>query len=532
MITKKQFEELYAEHSLTWEEFTSEPASDQDLLENYLPSKLWRLNNLYTIVNKDGERIPFVMNLSQHKVYAASLQHSRVIILKSRQQGISTFWLISFFDDALFMSDMNCGLMAQGKAEASTLLKRIGIAWDNFPEAFKEFFSLQQVKATTEELGWNTGSTLFIRTSFRSATLQRLHISEYGKIAKIYPERAKEVKTGTLQAIKPGNTAVIESTAEGINDFKRMWDAAVASEQRISKCEVQQFSGKEFKPVFLSWLDDPDCWSEYPREASTEQLKYFEELEALTGRTIVDQQRWFWLDQYRELGEDIYQEYPATPDEAFRKTNDGAFYARQFNLHVVRNKRLIPGLYDPNLPVHVALDLGISATDYFVLVYFQRFREEWRLVQEYTNTGEGLEHYVEHMKSTGYNIGTIVAPHDLKVRELGTGISRKQRLLELGVHNLRVLPLLPIADGIEAFRRIIPNLYVDPDTCPYLIACIQNYSKEWDERNETWKRTPLHNKWSHGADALRVMAMSKLAEASVDEPFAPQANEVYDGMAF
>src|SRR5690606_21526983 len=91
-ISEEEFKEIYPEHLHDlYYLLVTRPETEEEFLEFYLPSKLWRLNNLYTIVNKHGESVPFVMNKSQHKVYAASLIHSRIIILKSRQQGISTF---------------------------------------------------------------------------------------------------------------------------------------------------------------------------------------------------------------------------------------------------------------------------------------------------------------------------------------------------------------------------------------------------------------------------------------------------------
>jgi len=164
-ISEDQFKAIYGD-SIDIKLFTTLPTSDEELISDYLTSKLWRLNNLYTIVDKQGKRIPFRMNYAQHRVYAESLQHARLIILKSRQQGISTFWLVSFLDDALIRPDFQVGLMAQGKAEASTLLKRVKLAWNTFSPELKEFLALRLLRDNTEELSFANGSTLFIRTFF------------------------------------------------------------------------------------------------------------------------------------------------------------------------------------------------------------------------------------------------------------------------------------------------------------------------------------------------------------------------------
>jgi hypothetical protein len=506
-ITEEQFTEIYGE-SVDIQIFKEPAQTEEAMIQDYLPSKLWRMNNLYTIVDKEGTRGIFRMNLSQHRVYAASLHHPRIVILKSRQQGISTFWLISFFDDAMFIPNFTIGLMAQGLDESSTLLTRVKLAWEEFPPEIREFLGIVMTRDNTAELAFMNGSTIFIRTSFRSTTLQRLHISEYGKICSRDPKRAKETKTGTLQAIMAGNTVVIESTAEGDNDFKRTWDTAVEAEAKAIRLGTGLFAGKDFKPIFLSWLDDPDCSSDHYEEPSLKQTEYFDSLEAELGRVVAVSQRNFWIAQYRELADDIYQEYPATPSEAFAKLHDGAYYAKLFNIHVVQAGRIRSNLYDANLEVNVAMDIGMD--DCTFMIFYQVFGGEIRIIAEYENSGEALAHYVSKINQTEYKVNWVIGPHDLKVRELGTGISRQDTLRKLGVTRLRVLPSSSVQEGIEAVRQLIKGLYID-ESCRETIKCIKNYSKEWDERKEVWKSKPLHDQFSHGADALRYLAMGNIS---------------------
>jgi hypothetical protein len=499
------------------------PTDDDDFLDRYVTSKLWRMNNLYHIVDKEGNLRKFEMNKAQHAVYGALLEHPRLIILKSRQRGISTFWLLAFFDDALIIPNLSIGLMAQGEQEASTLLQRIKIAWDNLPVEYKELVGASILRDNAREIAFTNGSSIYIRTSFRSATLQRLHISEYGKIARRTPERARETKTGTLQAIAPSNPTIIESTAEGQNDFKNMWEQAKIAELRWSK--IGQWGRKDFKPVFLSWLDDEDCVSNVPEEATPAQQEYFTQLELNTGHKVTDLQRNFWLAQYKELGDDIYQEYPATPEEAFTRISEGCYYSALFMKWIVSKKRIQSKLYDENLEVNVAIDLGMDDT--FTMIYFQRYRDEWRIIDEYTNHSEALAHYVGHMNATGYKINYVICPHDIQVRELGTGLSRETILRRLGVRKLMVLERMDIMDGIEAVRTTIPNIWID-SRCTYILDCFRNYSKEWDDRTHTWKAR--HDEWSHGADALRYMVQSGVKRLKQDRQQGPM--EQADGLAF
>lgn len=538
-ITKEEFKNLYGS-SVDSSIFESVPKSTEDLIINFLSSKLWRLNNLYSIINKKGELVLFRMNKAQHVVYAASLEHPRLIILKSRQQGISTFWLIYFFDDALTIPNLNIGLMAQGKDEAGTLLDRVKIAWENIDPEIQQFLNVVIVRDNTGELKFNIKTTIFIRTSFRSATLQRLHVSEYGKICAENPKRAKETKTGTLQSISPGNIVVIESTAEGANDYKRMWDTATEREIMISNGTLDKFSGKDFKPVFLSWLYDPDCLSPTYEVATTEQTKYFDDLEIKLNLVISQKQRNFWIAQWRELGEDTYQEYPAIPEEAFRRTNKGTYYAHAYTQFILRHKREIVNLYDVNLEVNVALDLGVDEDDFFYMLFFQRYGNEWRMINEYFNVGAlGLEHFVEHMRELEdgplkYRINKVVCPHDIRVRELGAGgRTREQSLRKLGVEDILTIDKTgSVAADIELVRQTIPNMWIDPSTCPQTIKCFKNYARMWDERAGTWAKKANHNEWSHGADAIRAMVKSGVERvASKEEMIRERKQLIVDGVA-
>lgn len=500
-ISREQFKAIYeGTKVLEYEEiFFSDPKDEKDLQENFLTSKLWRLNNLYTIVNKHGKQVRFRMNLSQHKVYAASLRHSRLIILKSRQQGISTLWLVSFFDDACTVRNYSIGLMAQGQDEASTLLGRVKILWDTLPIAFKNYLSLRIAVDNTKALSLNNGSSIFVRTSFRSTTLQRLHISEMGKIANKYPEKAQETKTGTLQAIAPGNTAVIESTAEGDNLFKDMWDNAIKY--------FGELSAKDFYPVFLSWVDDPDCVEPREQIITDKQAKYFSEVEKELGYKLTQEQKNFWIMQFRELGDQIYQEYPTTPIEAFMSNKDGAYYARLYLEWVKGYKREIVDLYDKNLDVQVAVDLGMNDTN--VLTVFQDYNDETRIIDEIHDSGQPISYYTDELKKKPYfnNIRHLILPHDAEVTELTSGKTRRQVFAEeLPGVDITVLERISVNEGIEAVRQLLRRLWIDPK-CQYLISCLFNYRKEYDEKRSRWRDKPEHDEYSNGADSIRYAAI-------------------------
>jgi hypothetical protein len=472
--------------------FRNSPDTDAELVGIFLASKLWRLNNLYTIVDKIGYKRRFVMNFSQFYIYSRKILHPRNIILKSRQQGISTLFLIDFYDDMLTLDNLSVGMMAQDAPAAGKLLERVKLLEQNLDPAIKQFFNIETVKDNTEELGFSNGSTMYIRTSFRSATLQRLHVSEYGKIATLYPDKIKELKTGTMQAIAPINPVIIESTAEGPNDFKKQWDKSI---QAI----MSGLSPLDFQPTFLSWMQDPDCNLDFAKTPHPLAEDYFRKL----GVTLTPQQQWFWLAKYEELGNDIFQEYPGTPDEAFQANLEGAYYTNEY-----KKLKLVDKAYDPNYKVHLAVDLGMN--DDFPVGFFQVDLDgKVTIIGEYVSNNNGLEHYAnvcKHLSQTrGWTFGITYVPHDVKVKELTSGKTRWETMRKLGFNPVLVRKH-KLSDGIEQTRQFLKEVIVDRQ-CGQLLAAIQNYKKKFDKKFGIFMDEPQHDEYSHFADMLRYLAM-------------------------
>ena len=510
-ITPEQFDAIY-DGTIALEVkhlFETEPESDDDAFANFYPSKLWRLNcGLYKIEDKDGNLISFEMNWAQHVVYSFFLKHPRLLILKSRQQGISTYWLLFFFDSILVEDNMKYGLMSQGLKESKILKERIVRAWEHLPEQLIGFLEVKALVQNSEEFTLSNDSKIYIATSFRSGTLQGLHISEFGKISAKTPEKAKETKTGSMQAIRGGLPVVIESTAEGRhNMFYDEWIKAVD--------HIGNLAPKDFQPVFLSWVDDPDCEISIPQLIDSSSEEYFSELETEYYNyfhrkpALTNEKKWWWVAQLREFNGDremMGQEYPGWPEEAFSATKDGTYWAKLFRREVVANGRIVPDLYEGSLPVDVAIDLGMN--DMMVLIFFQTYANEIRIIDEYHNSGEGIGHYVMKMREKGFKYRAVWLPHDAVVKELGTGKSRYSIFREMGVP-VRLLPRTKsVVNDIELVRKAIPYIWMDEKTTKYVQHAFENYTKEWDERLGVFKDRPLHNEWSHPADAIRYLVVA------------------------
>ena len=161
--------------------------------------------------------------------------------------------------------------------------------------------------------------------------------------------------------------------------------------------------------------------------------------------------------------------------------------------------------YDPAYPVHTAWDLGVN--DSTAIWFAQVFRGgAVNIIDYYENGGVGLDHYADVLNRKDYTYGDHLAPHDIEVRELGSGKSRWETAYSLGLR-FRVIPKMKVADGINAARMLIPKCYFDRDKCGEGLEMLRQYRQEWDEKRKMFRDHPRHDYTSHAADAFRYLAV-------------------------
>lgn len=182
----------------------------------------------------------------------------------------------------------------------------------------------------------------------------------------------------------------------------------------------------------------------------------------------------------------------------------GAYYGKQL-AEAEAEGRICNVPYDPILPVNTYWDLGVG--DATSIWFVQIYKQELRVIDYYENSGEGLPHYARILQEKRYVYGDHYAPHDIQVRELGTGKSRLETARLLGI-SFRITPMLPVDDGIDAARAIIQKCWFDVKKCEFGLQALRNYRKEWDDRRQEYKSRPFHDWSSHAADAFRYFAVS------------------------
>jgi len=192
----------------------------------------------------------------------------------------------------------------------------------------------------------------------------------------------------------------------------------------------------------------------------------------------------------------------------------GAYYARLIEA-AEQEGRLCEVPYDPSLRVVTAWDLGVR--DSTAIVFAQPHPTQPRIIDYYECAGEGLAHYAKKLSDRGYVYGDHIAPHDIEVRELGSGRSRKETAAALGIH-FRVAANLPVSDGIEAVRNFLPRCWIDTKKCADLIDSLRCYRAEVNPRTDELLPHPLHDWSEHGASAFRYLAIGMNAQRETRRP--------------
>jgi hypothetical protein len=193
------------------------------------------------------------------------------------------------------------------------------------------------------------------------------------------------------------------------------------------------------------------------------------------------------------------QEWYLSPEAGVR----GAFYATILQ-RLRKEGRFCRVPYDPMLPVDTDWDLGIDA----MAVWFSQSTRsgEIRLIDYYEDLGGGLEAAIKHVRERPYIYGQHWGPHDIEVREISSGKTRRQIAMALGL-KFQVTPKLSVDQGITAAQMLLNRCWFDEEKCKGGLLALTNYRRVFNPRLSAFMATPLHDANSHGADAFRGLAV-------------------------
>lgn len=488
--------------------------NSKDKLLKALGNKWFRLCSLYYIKDKNGQKVKFKPNKAQRERFIN--KHCRDLILKARQLGFTTFEMLDALDDCLFIPDFSAGCICHKLDDAQDIFdNKIRYAYEavdtEWLGIFKHLGLTWPKPESDKSLGYKftNGSKIGVSTSYRGGTLQRLHVSEFGKICRQYPAKAREIVTGAFEAVGIGNQITLESTAEGQEGYFYEYSKTAQQLQEQEK----QVTELDFQFHFFPWWQEPA----YKMQAEGVIMPgwmsdYFDDLEAKYGIVTTQEQRNWYAKKAADLGDDMKREYPSFPDEAFAQSVEGAYYAIQMR-DLRKHGRLTDKVHhNPSLGVITGWDLGMN--DMMCIWFAQIVGREVHLIDYYENSGEGLGFYADILNKKGYRYTAHFGPHDLAVRELGTGESRVEAAEKFGIRFEIVPRISNHAEGRDAVRRFLPMCWMNETDCHEGMKALDSYRKEWDEKLGKWKEKPLHDWASHGAKAFETLARAPIFDVA------------------
>ena len=483
--------------------------------------KFFRLCAFYFIKDADGKKVRFCPNIAQTEYYQES--HQKNIILKARQLGFTTFQMIHDLDSCLFKRNFSAGCIAHNDKSAKDIYRnKIRFAYQSIKPSVVMMFAKigykfpEPVNDKDNGYVFSNGSSIGVSTGFRGGTLQALHISELGKIAKKYPDKAEEIKTGAFPAASgQGATITIESTAEGrAGMFYEYCEVA----RKILDIGNEPHS-RQFKFHFFPWWKDSKYTSEGDIDLPDVLINYFETLRVKHDIELTQGQKVWYYFAWCDQGEHMRREYPSTPEESFAQAIEGAYYAEQFKA-IYRDQR-IGAMPVNDAPVHTAWDLGVG--DSTSIWFWQEINDQLHIIDYYENSGEGMRHYFKVLKDKGYSYGEHYAPHDIAHREFGGDAKSRIEIAMEGFEidgeiysvSFNKLDIMRIDEGIELVRETLPRCCFNEKISDTGIRCLESYRKEWNDKLGCWRDRPLHDWSSHGADGFRYLAMAVNANKPV-----------------
>ena len=465
-------------------------------LKNNLSNPYWRLNNLYWIKDKHGNKIKFRLNWAQKLLYEGLWYLS--IILKARQLGMTTFIQLFMLDRCLFNSNINAGVIAHNREDAQKFFRdKIKFAYDSLPETLRK-----RIPATNDavgELTFSNGSSIRVGTSLRSGTYQYLHVSEYGKICAKYPEKAEEIKTGSLNTVAAGQFVFIESTAEG--DWGGFYDLCMEYKD-YAKNRLTQL---DYKFFFFPWYKHPEYVLEADVDIPIDLDAYFTNLETELGITLSHSQKVWYTKKKITQKTKMKQEYPSTAEEAFEQISEFAVYGKEVG-KVLEEERFCTLPVNPNTPVDLFFDIGKSTKAETTCAWFMQNNDPWYdFIDYYQNQLKPVGVYVREIKDKGYNIGRWFLPHDadnqrdfsmktFKDRLIGAGVSEDDIVIVDRVDRLKT--------GIDTMREKFPSCRFDKVKTKEGWRALKAYRYEYDDK-KALVGEPVHDWASHPSDAIR-----------------------------
>jgi phage terminase large subunit len=310
--------------------------------------------------------------------------------------------------------------------------------------------------------------------------------------------------------------------------------ANVKSYEGVDICwveEAQSVSARSWDVLIPTIRKElSEIWVSFNPELATDNT-YQRFILNAPANAIVQKINWSdnpWFPETLKLEKDALKSrdieaYNTVWEGICRVTVDGAIFAKEMQLAELED-RIIKVNYDPMKPVHAVFDLGWS--DATAVWFVQFIGMETRLIRYFETSQETISAILAKMQTFGYIYDTLWLPHDAENKTLAAAGRSIEEIVRSSGYKTRIIPRTPVVDSINAARTIFRNCWFDRDNCADGLQCLRHYRYEVDPDTKQFSRSPLHDQYSHGADAFRMLGLmiQEPKKINVKKPVFEHAN--------
>ena len=391
----------------------------------------------------------------------------------------------------------------------------------DFPEAFEPLFAGHRYKVAYGGRGgaksWNFARALLIRGAMQKQRVICAREFQNSIADSVHQLLSDQVRALGLEGFyqilkteiigKNGSSFTFDGLRRNISSLKSFEGADVCWVEEAT--DVSKASWDVLIPTIRK--DGSEIWVSFnPELATDETYKRFVKTpppDAWVKKVTWSDNPWF-PDVLRKEMEHLkindFDSYLTVWEGHCRQTLDGAIYANEIRTATAEN-RITKVPWEPKKPVHTFWDLGKA--DMTAIWFGQVVGFEFRLIDYYQSHGQNLAHYVKVLREKPYGYGDMWLPHDAKHDLLASELTIEQQMKAHGF-KVQISPKLTRAAGIEAARTVFPKCWFDSEKTSDGLQALRHYRYERQEDGVSFKREPMHDWSSHGADAFRYMAVS------------------------
>ena len=257
--------------------------------------------------------------------------------------------------------------------------------------------------------------------------------------------------------------------------------------------------------------EESEIWITFNPELATDET-YVRFVQNPPNNAIVQKINWSdnpWFPETLMLEKDALkardiEAYNTVWEGICRVTVDGAIFAKEMQLAELE-ERITKVNYDPMKPVHAVFDLGWA--DATAVWFVQFIGMETRLIRYFETSQETISAILARMQTFGYIYDTLWLPHDAENKTLAAAGRSIEEIVRSSGYKTRIIPRTPVVDSINAARTTFRNCWFDRDNCVDGLQCLRHYRYEVDPDTKQFSRNPLHDQYSHGADAFRMLGL-------------------------